>query len=54
MTVPTEESEKIMRLNYKTFNNYISNKFKNKFGKMTIISKLFIYPLTSVYAEEFV
>ena len=54
MTIPTEESENMMKTNDKIFNHYISNKFKKKFGKMRIVSKRFIYPLTSVYAEEFI
>ena len=54
MTIPMEKSAKLMNMNNKEFNDCISNKFKNKFGNMTLISKRYQYSLTGVFADQFI
>ena len=54
MTIPIEKSVKLMNMNKKEFNDCISNKFKNKFGSMTLFSKRYQYSLTGVFADQFV
>ena len=54
MTVPYQNSEKIMKLKNDEFNNFITNKFNNKFGKMKLSKKRHHYSLVGVYADKFV
>ena len=54
MTIPVEKSVKLMNMNNKEFNKCITNKFKNKFGSMTLFSKRYQYSLTGVFADQFV
>ena len=54
MTIPMEKSAKLMNMNNKEFNDCISNKFKNKFGNMTLVSKRYQYSLTGVFADQFI
>tara|TARA_Y100000590_G_scaffold468410_1_gene651088 strand:+ start:1969 stop:3141 length:1173 start_codon:yes stop_codon:yes gene_type:complete len=54
MTIPKDKSSMFLSINKNQFNKYISDKFKNKFGKMNLIDKRFSYPLVSVFADKFV
>ena len=36
------------------FNSFITNKFNNKFGKMTLLNKRYQYSLVGVFADQFV
>ena len=54
MTIPAKQSEILMNMNKEKFNIYITNKFKNKFGKMKLLSKRYSYPLVGVFADRFV
>ena len=54
LTCSKRKSETLMNFNNNEFNEYISDKFKNKLGDMKLISKRFNYPLIGVYAKHFV
>ena len=54
MTIPVETSSLFMDMNTEEFNSFITDKFNNKFGKMTLLNKRYQYSLVGVFADQFV
>ena len=54
ITIPTEESAKVMNINKSKFNTYVSKKFKYKLGKMELVGKRYMYSLVGVFADRFI
>ena len=54
MTIPVETSSLFMDMNTEEFNSFITNKFNNKFGNMTLLNKRYQYSLVGVFADQFV
>ena len=54
MTVPSKKIKEIMNQNKKKLSISISKKFNNKLGNMSVSSKLYSYPLVSIYAKKFI
>ena len=54
MTIPAETSSLFMDMNTEEFNSFITNKFNNKFGNMTLLNKRYQYSLVGVFADQFV
>ena len=54
MTIPVETSSLFMDMNTEEFNSFITKKFKNKFGNMTLLNKRYQYSLVGVFADQFV
>ena len=54
MTIPVKTSPLFMDMNTEEFNSFITNKFNNKFGNMTLLNKRYQYSLVGVFADQFV
>jgi len=54
LTCSKKKSDKLMNLNKKDFNKFITNKFNYFLGNMKLLNKRFSYPLIGVYADDFV
>lgn len=53
LTIDTEGSKSILNKSPKEFADFITRQIDSRFGKMTLTSKLFAYPLVAVYAKTF-
>lgn len=54
LTVPTPEAQGFMGMSDETLGAVITERFRQRFGRMSVEGGRFAYPLTAVYARQFV
>jgi ubiquinone biosynthesis UbiH/UbiF/VisC/COQ6 family hydroxylase len=54
ITVPSDKASQILKQDSTLFNEEVTAKFSERFGKMQLLSDRFSYPLVTTYADRFI
>ncbi len=53
ITAPMPERERIMTMTPEYFNDYVKDRFENRYGNMSLVTERFAYPLVGVHSNHF-